>query len=68
MNDSKGKRFDTFVVFDIDANQFFIDKVAAVFFTVGVVGYLNIGLILFISYMLNAPIYNSLHQFWLTDF
>lgn len=68
VNDGEGKRFDTFVVFDINANQFFIDKVAAIFFAVWVIRYLNIGLILLVANVLNAPIYNSLHQFWLTDF
>ena len=68
VDDGEGKRFDAFVVFDINANQFFIDKVAAIFFTVRVIRYLNIGLILLVTNMLNTPIYNCLHQFWLTDF
>lgn len=68
VNDGKGKRFDAFVVFDIDANQFFIDKVAAIFFAVRVIRYLNIGLILLVANMLDTPIYNRLHQFWLTNF
>lgn len=68
VNDGEGKGLDIFVVFDINANQFFINKVAAIFFAVRMIGYLNIGLILLISNMLNAPIYNGMNQFWLTDF
>jgi hypothetical protein len=66
VNDGEGKRLDTFVVFDIDANQSFINKVAAVFFAVWVIGYLNIGLILLIANMMNTPIYNTCTNFgWL---
>lgn len=68
VNDSERKCLDAFVVFDIDANQFFIDKVAAVFFPVRVVRYLNIWLILFVANMMNAPLYNGIDKFWLTDF
>ena len=68
VNDGEGKRLDAFVVFDIDTNQFFIDKVAAIFFAMWVIRYLNIWLILLIANMMNTPIYNGMYQFWLTDF
>lgn len=68
VDDGKSKGLDAFVVFDIDANQFFIDKVTAIFFAVRMIRNLNIGLILFVADMMNTPIYNGLYQFWLTDF
>lgn len=68
VNDCKRKCFNVFVIFDINANQFFIDEVAAIFFAVWVIRYLNIGLILLIANVLNTPIYNGLYQFGLADF
>ncbi len=68
MNDGEGKRLNTFVVFDIDANQLFIDNVATIFFAVRMIGYLNIRLILLVAYVMNTPIYDGLNQFWMTDF